>query len=180
MKNIFKFMMMLAGCLSLCTSCLYSGLDQLTNSSSKEMTAVNYTYRFLYNDTIKKGTPNEEIQFGRVCEVVFSKTTTKMEADGIPCFSTSITHSLNSVQKAGATGSVTKAMLYEKFKKLIATDGLKQLWVYTTISDAAVIIPLDGAPKLGAPGDFSTDRKYRVKAADGSTQDYMIKTVKGF
>lgn len=162
------------------TSCLYSGLDTLQNSSDKAMNAIEYTYRFAYNDTIKKGTPQEEIQLGRICEVIFSKNVENINENGIPGFKTTISHNINSIQKAGPAGSVTKEMLYEMFKDCIQADGISKLWVYVTISDAASITALDGAPRLGSPGDFSTDRKYKVTAADGSSQIYQIKTVQGF
>lgn len=179
MKRLWNI---LAGCLLMlsATSCLYNDLDEMENSSNKEMTSVEYSYRFLYNDTIKKGTVNEEIQKDRVCEVIFQKNVEKMEQSGTKGFKTNLTHNLNSIQKAGPSGSVTKAMLYDLFKKEIAKEGLGRLWVYVSISNAATLSPLNGAPKLGAPGDFSEDRQYRVTAADGSYQDYVLKTVKAF
>ncbi len=180
MRKAFYLLFAMCILMITATSCLNSGLEDLENSSAKNLTAVNYTYRFLYDDTIKKGTPNQEIQIDRVCEIVFNKQSQAITENGISGFRTTLTHNLNSVQKAGPTGSVTKEMLYEKFKKLIATDGLTKLWVYVTISDASTIMPLNNAPKLGAPGDFSKDHNYRVKAADGSTKDYILQTVKGF
>lgn len=179
MKKIYNI---LAVCFLLvsATSCLHSNLDELENASDKEMTSVEYSYRFLYNDTIKKGTVNEEIQNGRVCEVIFQKQMKKVEENGLKGFQTTLTHSLNSIQKAGPTGSVTKEMLYDMFKKEIGREGLTRLWVYVSISDAATIASLNGAPRLGAPGDFSETRSYRVTAADGSSQDYVLKTMKGF
>lgn len=180
MKKKFYIFAVLLGNLLMTTSCLRSGLEELANSSKKEITAVNYSYRFLYNDTIKKGTDNEEILKDRVCDVIFTKTSEAIKENGISGFKTTITHSLNSIQKAGPSGSVTKAMLYNKFKGLIAKDGITRLWVYVTISDAATVKPVENAPKLGTPGDFTPDRVYEVKAADGSTERYLIKTVKGF
>lgn len=179
MKRVFNI---LVGCLLIFSmnSCLYHNLEELENSSDKKMTNVDYTYRFLYNDTIQKGTANQEILEGRVCEVIFSKNLEAINENGLTGFKTTITHNLNSIQKAGPSGSVTKEMLYEMFKEQIAQDGLSKLWVYVSISDAAIISPLDGSPKLGAPGDFTEDRFYRITAADGSTQDYVLKTVKAF
>lgn len=179
MKTIFNIIAIffLASAMS---SCLYHGLEDLENSSDKDMTNVTYSYRFLYDDTIKKGTINEEIQKGRVCEVIFNKEMQSLERGSIKGFKTILTHNLNSIQKGGPSGSVTKEQLYEMFKKYIGKDGLTKLWVYVSISDAAIVSPLDGAPKLGKPGDFSQDRTYRVTAADGSFQDYILQTVKGF
>jgi len=182
MKRIFtlRLISFFIGSMLILSSCLKSGLDDLENSPDKELTSVDYTYRFLYNDTIKKGTPNEEILEGRVCEVLFKKQSLAITDNGMQGYETTLTYDINSVLKAGPTGSVTKEMLYTEFQKLISNDNLTKLWVYTTISDAASITPQNGAPQLGAPGDFSVDRVYRVKAADGSTQDYVIKTIKGF
>lgn len=177
-----KLLTVLLGCMLVASlsSCLYHDLEELENSSEKAMTSVEYSYRFLYNDTIKKGTVNEDIQEGRVCEVIFQKSIENIEENGVKGFKTTLTHSLNSIQKGGPSGSVTKEMLYATFKKQIVQDGLSKLWVYVSISDAATLSPLNGAPKLGSPGDFSETRFYRVTAADGSSQDYVLKTVKGF
>lgn len=180
MKKKFYILAILLGNLLMMTSCLRSGLEELADSSDNKMTAVNYSYRFLYNDTIKKGTLNEEILKDRVCDVIFNKSTETIKENGISGFKTTITHTLNSIQKAGPSGSVTKAMLYTKFKELIAKDGMTRLWVYVTIPDAATVKPVDNAPKLGAPGDFTTDRTYEVKAANGSAMRYLIRTIKGF
>lgn len=179
MKRILFFV----GCLLvslLMTSCLEAGMDEPVNSSDKEMTAVTYSYRFLYNDTIKKGTVNEDIQIGRVCDVVFKKQTEPIDGDNVKGFKTTLTYDINCVQKSGPSGSVTKQMLYDMFKERITKEGLTNLWVYVSISDAATVSPLNGSPIFGCPGDFSTDRTYRVVAADGSYEDYVIKTVKGF
>lgn len=162
------------------TGCLKHGMEDLKNSSLKTLTTVDYTYRFTYNDTIRKGTPNEEIQKDRVCEVLFNKKTEVINENGMDGFRTTISYNLNSVLKSGPTGSVTKEMLYAQFQALIPKDQLSKLWVYVTIPDAATVSPLNGAPKLGMPGDFSQDRTYRVTAADGTYKDYIIKTVKGF
>lgn len=99
---------------------------------------------------------------------------------GTAGFKTTISYDINSILKAGPTGSVTKEMLFEQFKQLIAKDQLTKLWVYMSISDAATIAPVDDAPALGSSGDFSKDRVYTVRAADGSTKSYIIQTVKGF
>lgn len=162
------------------TGCLKSGMEELTNSSDKVLSSIDYTYRFLYTDTIQKGTAKQEIQQGRMCEVIFKKNTEKITEGGLDGFKTTISYDINSVLKAGPTGSVTKSMLYKEFEKLIKTDQLNKLWVYMTISDVATITGVQDAPKLGSEGNFSTDHIYRVKAADGSIKDYLIKTVKGF
>lgn len=180
MKAIFNLLIAFVILPLTLSSCLYSGLEEMENSSDKELMSVEYTYRFLYNDTIKKGTPNQEIQEGRVCEVVFKQQSEKIEEGGLTGFKTTLTHDASSINKGGPTGSVTNGMLYDDFKKQIEKEGLRRLWVSFSISDAAILKPIGDAPKLGAPGDFSKDRTYRIEAADGSSQDYLIKTVQGF
>lgn len=180
MKKLLCIFFVTAGVILSTSSCLKHGYDELPNSSDKALTAVNYSYRFLYNDTIQKGNPGEQILNDRICEIVFSKVSTPIEVDGKKGFSTVLKHSENDVMKSGPSGSVTKAMLYKQFKELIEKDQLSKLWVYVTISDVATIAPLNGAPELGKPGDFSKDNSYRVTAADGSNQDYILKTMKDF
>lgn len=47
-----------------------------------------------------------------------------------------------------------------------------------TISTAAMIIPMDGSPMLGKPGDFSNGATYKVVAADNvTTKIYSITVV---
>lgn len=177
MKKIIFILPLIAVLLS---SCLSMGADKLENSSDKELLSVDYSYRFFYTDTIKKGTLNEDILKDRVCEVLFKKNLKKEEIEGVTTFKTTISYDESSIMKAGPTGSVTNKMLYKKFTDLIAKDGLTNLWVYVSISDASFIKPLDGAPVLGKPGDFSQDRVYRVTAADKSQVDYKLVTIKGF
>jgi len=53
--------------------------------------------------------------------------------------------------------------------------SLDNMVVYVNISTAAKIMPLDGAPVLGTPGDFTQPRKYRVTAADGKNfRDWIV------
>ncbi len=47
--------------------------------------------------------------------------------------------------------------------------SLENIVAYAKLSPAAKITPLNGAPELGKPGDFSVQREYRVTAADGKT-----------
>jgi hypothetical protein len=182
MKKIIKpFLSIIAlVVISVSTGCLKHGMEDLKNSNQNALSTVDYTYRFLYDDVIKEGTPNQENLKDRVCEVVFKKVSTPITVNGKTGFSTTLTYDANSVLKAGPTGKVTKADLYAKFQTLIANDQLNKLWVYITVPDASIVTPLEDAPKLGTPADFSKDRYYRVTAADGSSKDYVIRTIKGF
>ena len=54
--------------------------------------------------------------------------------------------------------------------------SLSNLIAYIDLSTAARIMPLNGAPKLGSPGDFSAKEfKYQVTAADGTKREWTIK-----
>ena len=46
--------------------------------------------------------------------------------------------------------------------------------IAVTISTAAVIKPIDGAPTLGVPGDWSKPNKYEVMAANGDKKVWTI------
>ena len=49
-----------------------------------------------------------------------------------------------------------------------------ELVVVLNISTAAVIEPLDGAPKLGVPGDWSKPNRYQITAANGDKKIWTI------
>lgn len=55
--------------------------------------------------------------------------------------------------------------------------SITKLWGYVNVSTAAKVEPVDGSPKLGTPGDWSSPRKYKVIAANGNTKVWTI-TVK--
>lgn len=52
-----------------------------------------------------------------------------------------------------------------------------KLWTQVTLSTAARLTPLDGAPAMGTPGNWTTPHTYRVTAADGTTKDWTIKVI---
>ncbi|MDE7236705.1 MAG: hypothetical protein K2N66_02660, partial [Paramuribaculum sp.] len=49
-----------------------------------------------------------------------------------------------------------------------------ELVVVLNISTAAVIEPLDGAPALGVPGDWSKPNKYQITAANGKKKVWTV------
>ncbi|WP_288326307.1 MULTISPECIES: hypothetical protein [Bacteroidaceae] len=51
------------------------------------------------------------------------------------------------------------------------------LWGQVTVSTAARITPIDGTAALGTPDDWSGERKFSVRAADGNTKIWTIKIV---
>ena len=127
----------------------------------------------------RKGTANQEILEGRVCEVIFGKSIENIEENGITGFKTTLTHTLNSIQKAGPSGSVTKKCCIR------CSKNRSHRMVYRSsgyMSPFRMLLSFHrwrGA-YVRSPGDFTKDRYYRVTAADGSTQDYILKTVKAF
>lgn len=54
---------------------------------------------------------------------------------------------------------------------------VNKLWGQVTVSTAARITPIDGAAALGTPDDWSKERKFVVKAANGTTKTWTIKIV---
>ena len=50
----------------------------------------------------------------------------------------------------------------------------KNLVVVLNISTAAIIKPLEGAPTLGVPGDWSKPNKYEVTAANGTKKIWTV------
>ena len=55
-----------------------------------------------------------------------------------------------------------------------ANVDAKNLVVVLTISTAATVTPVDGAPKLGVPGDWSKPNKYKVTAANGNSRIWTV------
>ncbi len=49
-----------------------------------------------------------------------------------------------------------------------------KLWGYFNVSTAAKVTPIEGAPTLGSPGDWSTPRKYKIMAADGTEKIWTV------
>lgn len=150
MKNIFKFAM-------LCMlpvffgSCLKKDLPEVTNSSLNNITDFRLLYK--YQDTIvdNAGTPNENTRI----------VVNTVQLDG-------------TVTISGNTVNVTPGFPsgFPQSEKPKVT--LTHIWGVAYIPDAATIAPLNGAPELGTPGDYSSPVTYRVTAADGSTQDWTI------
>lgn len=54
---------------------------------------------------------------------------------------------------------------------------LSKLWGQVTVSTAARITPVEGTANLGTPDDWTKERKFSVKAANGNTKIWTIKIV---
>lgn len=53
--------------------------------------------------------------------------------------------------------------------------SLSNLVVYFNVSTAARVTPLDGSPKLGVPGNWTSEHRYSVMAADGTKKIWTVK-----
>lgn len=138
-----KFLYLLPIALLSLTSCLESNLDKLPVYSEAEMTDFDLEYRFAVKNT-------NGIDY---LSVVTLTTTPVIDNN-------SMTITLS--PKISAPGGTFTS---EERKKV----SLKSIVGYAKVSPAAMVSPLEGAPKLGVPGDFSVSRKYRVAAADRKT-----------
>jgi len=129
------------------TSCLKAGLDELPAFTDANISNIYFEYR--YQDPGKLWTDGTAtVQY---LALVF--TTKNIDANA---------NTINVTLKVpAASGSFTSA---ERAKV-----GITNIVCMTNISAAAKIEPVDGAPLLGKPGDFSAPRKYLVTAADGTT-----------
>lgn len=129
------------------TSCLEMGLEELPAFSDSNIVNVKFEHRW----SVKEGTSDKL----RV-RVLNTEYSVNKESAKVTC----------KVTVPAAGGEFT-----EEVRNSI---NINKLIAYTTISTAATISPLDGAPVLGAPGDWSKPNKYLVTAADGSKQEWTI------
>lgn len=129
------------------SSCLKSGLDDLPTYNEAEITNLNFEYRWWDE-------PHNQMA---VKTLTIDKQILK-EDNLITC----------KVTVPAASGSFTDAVRQEV--------SLSNLIGYMDLSTAARIKPLNGAPKLGSPGDFSAKEfKYLVTAGDGTEREWTIR-----
>lgn len=146
-KNIF-FMMI--GCMLLLTSCLKSGLDDIENSDLCAISSITMEYRWISQNA------NGYDQLSRQ-QMTLSKNTPDEN---------------NEIRF-----TVTVPAINSSFPKAVRDHvELDGLYMIAVISPAAKIQPLDGAPKLGVPGNFEIgkDYQYEVIAANGKSAIYHI------
>jgi hypothetical protein len=140
--------------LALFTSCLKYDLPTLPVYTDCNITNIYYEYR--YYDSTSVWIDNSPI----VKYVTLTVTKT------IDANANTVTVSLV-VPAASGTFTVAKR----------ANVALTNLIGSVDLSTAAIIAPIDGAPVLGMPGDFSAPRQYKVTAADGVTTKTWTITV---
>lgn len=146
-KNIF-FMMI--GCMLLLTSCLKSGLDDIEDSDLCAISSLTMEYRWISQNA------NGYDQLLRQ-QMTLSKNTPDE----------------NNEIRFTVTVPAINSSFRKEVRDHVSLDGL---YMITVISSAAKIQPLNGAPKLGLPGEFEIgkDYQYEVIAANGKSAVYHI------
>ena len=131
----------------LSTSCLESGLDELDEYSGCDITNGNVYWRY-YGDGKIPASGEQQVK-----QVYLAASRTQ---DVENCVYT-IRYVTGNIPEA-ERGNFTES------KAVVAV----------TISTAATIKPINGAPKLGVPGDWTKDNQYEVTAADGTKKTWTI------
>lgn len=130
------------------SSCLESGLEDLPSFKDAEITAMKFEYRWTRNPTTSP-----------LLAVVTMPTVTTINGTTINCTIT--------VPEAG-----NPSMFTADVRSQVTLSNLIGM---PTISTAATINSLEGAPIFGEWGDYTKTWKYRVTAADGkTTKDWTI------
>lgn len=154
-----KFLNILAAMLLavFATSCMEHDLEELDLHSGCDITARDLYWRWI-SDEIHPGTGANKVKQVRIPYYSAKSVIDKENATCHIEYSVSNAN-MDDTQKAAFTE--TKAV------------------VVVTISTAAIIKPIDGAPKLGEPGDWSKPNKYEVTAANGDKKIWTITIADG-
>lgn len=140
MKNIHIIWILLA---VMNSSCIDWGLEELPAYDEAEITDFDLEYRYV--TTNANGVEQLAVVTLGADVVISEDDATITVTPSIPA----------------PSGSFTQ----EERRKV----SLESIVAYAKLSPAAKIVPLDGAPKLGIPGNFSEVRRYKVVAADKKT-----------
>ena len=138
------------------TSCLGAGLEELETYDGTAIQSISGVYYRYYSDDVNPGTGELKIN-----QVTLNQTAEIDEDAGT----------------VNCTVSIPSSVPVDAVNKLSLayTQGDRTgINVVVNLSAAAVIKPLDGAPALGAPGDWSRPNRYLVTAANGDTQEWTI------
>lgn len=136
----------------LMTSCLTANLPKIDTYKGANIESVNAVFHRYYTD--KKIPASGERQVKQHQLSVPGKAVQKDETAGTISFEVKIPTNLPADQKGK-----------------VKADNLV---VVLNISTAALIEPIDGAPMLGVPGDWSKTNKYKVTAASGETKEWSV------
>lgn len=147
MKKFLYILIAVLGSMTM-TSCLMSGFEELDSFDGTEITGLAGAY-FRYIDTSATIAASGE---NKVVQVQLSTSDVARDADA---------HTLSFAYSVPGsyTGPAVKA---------------SELVVIVGISTAAVVEPIEGAPKFGVPGDWTKPNKYKVTAANGDTAIWTV------
>lgn len=134
------------------TSCLKHDLEELDVYSGCDITRVDCAYRWKTGE-IHPGTNSEKVN--QVYVSAYSRTYVTDESDP---------------SKGVCTIRYSKTNIPEQYRSVAETEMV----VYVTISTAATMKPINGAPALGIPADWTADHEYEVTAADGTKKIWKI------
>ncbi len=150
MKKILSGILMMLSVV-LFSSCLESNLQDLPVFTDSDISAVRYAdFRYEYSETVDNVTTKTE-KF-----VTLTVKSSSVSGNVVSCVLT----------VPDATGTFTTTVRN--------TVALNNIALGVTVSSAARITPLSGAPAFGQPGDWSKPNKYLVTAADGSQKEWTI------
>lgn len=138
------------------SSCLTHGLEELPTFDEANISNINFDFR--YKDPADKWIDGEPVV--KVIALTILDRQIDDNAGTVSC----------RLKVPDTDNSFTDAIR--------AQVSLSNIVGKVNLSTAASISPIDNSPALGVPGDFSTPRKYRVTAANGSSKTWTI-TVTG-
>lgn len=147
MKSSFLLMLILV-----CSSCLKGSLEDLPAFEEADITDVKFDFR--YKDPTDKWIDGEPI-----VKIV----TLNVEEKDI--------NATNAMVTCTVTVPQASAPFTEDIRSSVSLTNIVGKF---NLSTAAAIKPLDGAPALGTPGDFSAPRKYEVIAANGTKKIWTV------
>jgi len=149
-----KFLNILAAMLLavVSTSCLKHDLEELDVYSGCDITRVDCAYRW------KTGEMHPGTQSEKVNQVYVSAYSRTYETDA------------SDPSRGVCTILYSKTNIPEQYRSIAESEMV----VYVTISTAATMKPINGAPALGIPADWTADHEYEVTAADGTKKIWKI------
>jgi len=148
MRKIYLIVTVLA---LLTSSCIGWGLDELPVYEEAEITDFDLEHRYIQQNV--NGVEYLAVKTLSSDVVISAEDATITVTPSIP--------------------APTENFTQEERRKIT----LENIVAYAKLSPAAKMEPLEGAPQLGIPGDFSSQRKYKVTAADGITSKIWTVTI---
>ena len=135
------------------SSCLKHDLPEIIESSQNTINSFSFQHRYMDTVYVAAGTANADTLVRVRMSTLTNRTT--FSNDTIYC-RPSLANNFPAAQRSKVT--------------------ITNLWATATIPNAAIIEPINGAPALGTPGDFSNNVSYKVTAANGEYRIYVIVT----